>query len=167
MCWEGSLMNRYYQADGQKSITHPLSRMVPVSACPRVWSISPLLRPRGSSAYGDIFAMQMWCFCLSTRQNTTGLVRGLWPPERSSSDFQPLLLLRSGRDAYAKYYSGDGGDFVRDVSQERAAPAAASTTASKSLDGTVSPAMLTSPWKWLSLPPAAPAGYCCPFPAGQ
>lgn len=53
------------------------------------------------------------------------------------------------------------------VSQERAAPAAASTTASKTLDGTVSPAMLTSPRKRLSLPPAAPEGHCCPFPAGQ
>lgn len=41
------------------------------------------------------------------------------------------------------------------VSQERTAPAAASTTAGKSLDGTVSPAMLTLPRKWLSLPLAA------------
>lgn len=58
-CWEVSLMNRYYQADSQRSIIRPLSRMVPLSACPRVWSISPVLRPRGSSASGDIFAMQI------------------------------------------------------------------------------------------------------------
>lgn len=150
-------MNRYHQADSQSSVTHPISRIVPLSACPRVWSISPVLRPRGSSASGDIPAMQMWCFCLSTRQNTTGLVRVVWPPERLGCDFQPLLLLRSGRDACAKYYSGDGGDFVLGVSQERAAPGAASTTASRSLDGTVSPAMLASPRKWLSLPAAAPS----------
>lgn len=86
--------------------------------------------------------------------NTTGLVRGLRPPERLGCDFQPLLLHCSGRDAYAEYYSGDGADFVlclagADGSRRR------STTARKSLDGTVSPAMLTLPRKWLSLPLAA------------
>lgn len=147
-------MNRYHQADCQKSIPHPISRTVPVSACPRVWSLSPVLSLKGSSAPGDIFAMPMWCFCLSTRQTPQDSVRGLRPPERLGCDFQPLLLHCSGRDAYAEYYSGHGGDFVlclagADGSRRR------STTARKSLDGTVSPAMLTLPRKWLSLPLAA------------
>lgn len=115
-------------------------------------------QPRGSSASGDISATQVWCSCLSTRQNNTGLVRGLWPPERLGCDLQPLLLHRSG-GVQIKHYSGGGADFC--------SVSAASTTAGKSLDGTVSPAMLSSPKKWLSLPPAAPAGHRCPFPAGQ
>lgn len=47
------------------------------------------------------------------------------------------------------------------VSQEPPAPAAASATAGKSLDGTVSPAMLN-----LAEELAFPAS-CCPFPAGR
>lgn len=59
MCWKVPLMNRYRQADCQRSILHPISGMVAVSACPRHWPISPVLRPRGSSASGVVSPMQM------------------------------------------------------------------------------------------------------------
>lgn len=95
------------------------------------------------------------------RPTDTALSPGVWPP-KSLGCYLPCRCiaawpgLRRGC-SMPNIIQGLQRISRCSVSQEPTAPAAVSTTVGKSLDGTVSPAMLTPPRSWLSLPPPAPA----------
>lgn len=125
---------------------------------------------RGFSASGVIPAVQMWCFIRADSLKWHG--DNAWRLATLGCYLQPMplcccLARPAAQVLSAKWHSGHAEDFVLRCSQRPTAPATVSTSAWKSLDGRVSPAMQTSPTSWLPLPPPALAENCSPFPAGD
>lgn len=104
-----------------------------------------------------------------TQAANTQLTPGVWPPKAWVVTSSPRCCIAAQHRlqlgcSMPNIVQGMQRILHCSVSPEPTAPAAVSTTVRKSLDGTVSPAMLTLLGSRLSLPAPAPAENCSPLP---